>query len=125
MRKLNNVLVESKQGANFNARQTKVELLVMNTTVSESEASTQRSLLVSLNSVITFIATLLIAWLLYRFLQVVQVFTKVNRPAGAIVLLNNTILHCRCFEKCFFSGILPCKFSPWDIMTLLASMILW
>ena len=51
----------------------------LNTTVIEGEASTWRSVRGSLNSVIAFVATLLMAWILYRLLQVVKAVAEVKQ----------------------------------------------
>ena len=51
----------------------------MNTTVVEGEGATWRSARGSLNSVMTFAATLLIAWILYRLLQAAKAVAEVKR----------------------------------------------
>ena len=51
----------------------------LNTTVIEGEGATWRSVRGSLNSVMAFAATLLIAWILYWLLQAAKAVAEVKR----------------------------------------------
>ena len=79
----------------------------------ENEGATLRSVRGSLNSVMAFAATLLIAWILYWLLKAAKAVAEVNGYTYMRTLMNLSVfgilLHACCsfYERLFSSGTLP------------------